>query len=201
MFTPISTYAINWHVPVYPLSTTIEQHELSIFRNYLYYINQNNGAAFHYFLNVHEGTNTFEIKQNTGQKFILSNITDLQHYDLQQTTFPVSRDQFSDFGTEPASYYFNKELFCHAASNYGTGDCISLNWNHQAIYSTNFADSHLLLGQAVVSADNQWLLLQLFTSSFNQPDQVYLLDLRSLDHTTVTELGSLRFIRLPISTN
>ncbi|HLD22232.1 MAG TPA: permease prefix domain 1-containing protein [Patescibacteria group bacterium] len=181
-FSPIPKRSFEWHVPVVPIATIIEKQQLGPAYHFSKFLNADEGHAFHYTI-ASDGDQLF-INQNSGNRFILSDIESIKKYRLtKQKDESTEQISWSDgyYGNTLATLGFKCDL-----SQYDLPEnideipksCNSLTYNGHTIY-TEGEDFSWQLGPIVLTKDKQWALFQMIGGAYD-PSTVFLVDLRGL---------------------
>ncbi|MFH0818834.1 MAG: hypothetical protein V1898_02455 [Patescibacteria group bacterium] len=171
---------IDFNVANNHVSEKIVHSQFSIFAKFINYINADEGKAFYYSVSQGSDKSNFIIDQNSGKRFILTGIKNVNDYQLIKQA--KVDNKLMDW-TSAYSGFDNSRVNCIISDINWIPEnhleapraCSMLYVNDRLIYSTG--DGWPQLNNILISEDNNWALLHFNNGAYDTSD-VYLVELK-----------------------
>ncbi len=186
---PTGVPHVEWRVPAVELSRVMETQQLGPLYRLVKALNRNESWIFHYQILERDGA--FEIIQNTGGIYRLSEIQSVSTYRIQRRSVDEKIAGGALFGdipegfrcvnrTVPDRFFFPPEPVPGAEQNLmeaGQRECHELWYRDQQLFEQ---DDPRTIEDIELSSDGRWMLLVMYTAGVYEPNTVFLVDLRSI---------------------
>lgn len=173
---PDQTLNVEWQVPAASISEHIERQQLGPVYRFSSFLNADEGRAFFY--SIGRDADALIIDQNSGQRFVLSDIQSVQQYRLIDKMNVQNKQLNWSSGYVGFSSPFFACVYPEGEGPYDSPSntalpCVALKYNDTVLFEQK---RPVMVGNIMLSTDGAYALVEVTTGPYD-PHEVYLIEL------------------------